>query len=89
MIGEFEGSIQKKQDMDYRHHQQNKHAQTAFAQDVKSLSTTIEEMENPFSESSSDLLVLDSRNIADSAVADTMFQIEKLALDQHETYVNE
>ena len=46
-------------------------------------------MGNPFSESSSDLLVLDSRNIADSAVADTVFQIENLSLDQYETYMNE
>ena len=89
VIGEFEGSIQKKQDMDYLHHEQNKHAQTAFARDMKSLSATVEEMGNPFSESSSDLLVLDSRNIADSAVADTVFQREKLGLDQYEMYVNE
>ena len=87
VIGEFEGSIQKKKkDMDYCHH---RHAQKAFAQDVKSLSATIEEMGNPFCESSSDLLVLDSRNIADSAVADTVFLIEKLGLDQYKTYVNE
>ena len=49
----------------------------------------MEKMGNPFSESSSDLLVLDSRNIADSAVADTVFQIEKLGLEQCETYMNE
>ena len=88
-IGEFEGSIKKMQDMDYCHHEQKKHTQTAFAQDVKSLSAAIEEMGNPFCESSSDLLVLDSRNIADSAVVDTVFQIEKLGLDKYETYVNE
>ena len=88
VIGEFEGSIKKMQDMDYRHHEQKKHMQTAFAQDVKSLSAAIEEMGNPFCESSSDLLVLDSRNIADSAVADTVFQIEKLGIDRYETYVN-
>ena len=46
-------------------------------------------MGNPFCESSSDLLVLDSRIIADSAVADTVFQIEKLGLDKYEAYVNE
>ena len=45
---------------------------------MKSLSGAIEEMGNPFSENSSDLLVLNSRNIADTAVADTVRQIEKL-----------
>ena len=53
----------------------------ACARDVKSLSTTIEEMGNPFCERSTDLLVLDSRNIIDSFVADTVLQIEKLSLD--------
>ena len=68
VIGEFEGSVQKKQGMDYCHNEQNKYAQMAFAQDVKSLSTTMEEMENPFNESSSDILLLDSRNIAHSTI---------------------
>ena len=43
-------------------------------------------MGNPFRESSGDLLVLDSRNIADSAIADTVFLIERLGLDQYKTY---
>ena len=43
----------------------------------------MEEMGNPFSESSSDLLVLDSRNIADTAVADMVRQIKKLGHDQY------
>jgi len=86
LIGEFKCSTENKQDTDWRHHEQKKHAQMAFAQDVKSLSGTIEEMGNPFSENSKDL-VLDSRNIAVAAVADTMCQIEKLGLDQYEAYM--
>jgi len=88
LIGEFEGSTENKQDTDWHHHEQKKHAQMEFSRDVKSLSGTIQEMGNPFSENSKDL-VLDSRNIADAAVADTMCQIEKLGLDQYETYVEE
>ena len=68
VIGEFKGSIQRKQDMDYRHHEQ-----TTFTRVDYFLSTTIEVTGNPFSESSSDCLVLNSRYIADSAVADTVF----------------
>ena len=89
LIGEFEGSTKKKQDKDRCHHEQKKHVQTAFARDVQALSRAIEEMGNPFCESSSDLLVLDSRNIADAAVVDTVHQIEKLGLDQYEAYVEE
>jgi hypothetical protein len=73
LIGEFEGSTKKRQDKDWRHHEQKKHAQMAFARDVKALSGTFEEMGNPFCENSSDLLVLDSRNIADGAVADMVY----------------
>ena len=47
----------------------------AFAQDVRSLSRAMEEMGNPFAEYSSDLLVLNSRNVVDTAVADTVRQI--------------
>ena len=46
----------------------------------------IEQMGNPLSETSVDLLVLNSRNIIDFAVANTMKQIEKLGLDQYVTY---
>lgn len=47
-----------------------RHAQMAFAQDVRSLSRLMEEMGNPFADYSTDLLVLDNRNVADAAVAD-------------------
>ena len=83
LIEEFACSVQKRQDTEFHHHEQKKHVQITFAQDVKSLKRTIEEMGNPFGETSVDLLVLDSRNIADSAVAGTMRHIEKLGFDQY------
>ena len=49
----------------------------------------MEYMGNPFTEESSDLLVLDSRNIADAAVADTVQQIEQIGVEQYEAYVDE
>ena len=61
----------------------------SFAQSVQALTATIEEMGNPFIESSGDLLVLDSRNIIDTAVVDTLRHIEKLGQDQYEAYVEE
>ncbi len=86
IIGEFEISTK---DKDCRHHEQRKHVQMAFARDVKALSEAIDEMGNPFSEESSDLLVIDNRNIADTAVADMVHHIEKLVCDQYQTYVEE
>ncbi len=89
LIGEFESSMTEKQDSDCRHHEQKKHTQSAFARDVKALSVAMEDMGNPFTEDSNDLLVLDSRNIADAAVADTMQQIEQIGIEQYEAYVDE
>ncbi len=40
-------------------------------------------------ESSDDLLVLDTRDVADKAVADTLYKIEKLGLEQYNTFVKE
>ena len=88
-IGEFHGLTDKRRDTDERHHEQKKCVQMAFSHDEKSLSRAIETMGNPYSENSSDLLVLDSRNIVDAAVADSVKKIEKLGLERYETYVNE
>jgi hypothetical protein len=89
LIGEFEASLEKTRQPDFRHHEQTKHVQMTFAQDVRSLTSTIEEMGNPFSENSSDLLVLDNRDLADQAVIDTLRKIEKLGQEQYDTYVTE
>ena len=44
----------------------------------------MEDMGNPFTEESSNLLVLDNRNIAGVAVADTVQQIDQIGLQQYE-----
>ena len=49
----------------------------------------MEEIGNPFAEYSSDLLVMDSRDVMSKAVADTIGQIEKLGFEQYKTYVEE
>ena len=46
-------------------------------------------MGNPFTEDSSDLLALDSRDFADPALIGTVRQIEKLGEDQYDAYVKE
>ena len=90
LVGEFEASSEKRKETDTRHHEQTKHAQKAFAQDVKALTSAIEDMGNPFCEESSvDLLVLDTRDLVDAAVIDTVKRIEKLGQDQYDTYVSE
>ncbi len=62
-IGEFETTDLERHECDSHHHEQRKHIQLASAQNVKSLTEILEDMGYPFTGDSSDLLVLDSRNI--------------------------
>ena len=54
------------------HHEQRKGVQKAFKKQVKSLSTTITEMGNPFQESTNDPLVLDTQDIMFPSVVKTV-----------------
>ena len=89
VIGEFEAATGERRKTDTRHHEQTRFAQKAFARDVKALTSVIQEMGNPFCENSTDLLVLDSRDLTDAAVIDTVRKIEELGQDQYDTYVSE
>ena len=53
-----------------RQHKQTLSAQISFFENVKSLSAVIKGMGNPFQEESADLLVLDTKNIADPSWAE-------------------
>jgi hypothetical protein len=86
---EFEATTEKKKLSDFRHHEESKYVQVAFHGDVKSLADVIEEMGNPFDDNSGDLLVLDTRDIVDTAIINTLRQIESLGKEQYETYVTE
>ena len=58
----------KKQDC--RHHEQRKGVQKAFKKQVKSLSTAITDMGNPFQESTNDIFVLDTQDLMLPSVVD-------------------
>ena len=46
----------------------------------------IEEMGNPFLEESKDLLKLDTRDIMDIAVVNSIFQAEKTGIEQYQAF---
>ena len=89
VIGEFEDSVMKKEKESSLHHEQKRHVQIAFAKDVQALTRVIQEMGNPFCETSPDLLVLDTRDVADALVANMVHKIAALGQDQYESYVKE
>ena len=74
---------------DTRHHEESNPVQGSFAEDVQSLTDIIEQMGNPFTENSSDLNILDTRDIADPAIIERVHQIEKLGTDRYELYVQD
>ena len=58
-------------------------AQVKFATEVGALVQVLEDMGNSLMEESEDLLVLDSRDVADPAIVQTVSEIEKTGQDQH------
>ena len=59
-----------------------------FLNQVKTLSNVIEEMGNPFIDESDDL-VLDSRDLADPSVVNTMRNLKKTGQEQYNIFVTE
>ncbi len=76
-------------DAGHHHHDQQPAVQVAFLKDVRALVTVFEEMGNPFLERSQDLLVIDTKDIMDAQVAETVRRIETLGEEQYTEYVTE
>ena len=72
---------------DLRHHEQMKGVQNTFRKQVNAVCCTIEEMGNPFADQTGDLFVLDTRDIADSKVVETVRTVEQLGKDQYQQFV--
>ena len=69
------------------HHEQTKADQTKFKKEVLSLCETVEEMGNPFTEQTHDLMVLNTRDIVDPSIAETVQQIEDAGKQQYNRFV--
>ena len=82
---EFEGG--KDQSEEKRHHGAQPGLQRKFVNEVMSLVTTIGEMGNPFLEDGHDLPALDTRNIMNASVVDSIINFESLGLEQHRKFV--
>lgn len=89
MVTEFETLQAHNHINDHRHHEQHPRVQTTFLKDVKSLVAVIEEMGNPFLEKSEDLMVLDTRDILDTSVGETVRKAETLGEEQYLKFVEE
>ena len=63
--------------------------QASFAQYVSFLVRVIEELGNPFEEESQDLIVLDTKEIANPAVVQTVRNAKKIGQEQFDTFTKE
>ena len=90
IIQEFEKTYSKKVSEEKRHHhEQIPGVQAAFKKDVLSLVSAIEDMGNPFEEDSTDLLVLDSKEIMDDTVVKAVREVLSIGQDQYKAFVEE
>jgi hypothetical protein len=94
LVNEFQTSVDKlkleqSKGPDIRHHEQQSFFQTRFKKHVRSLCEKIQDMGNPFLDSSGDLMDLNNRNIADEGVVETVRQIEQVGKEQFQTFVLE
>ncbi|CAE1315726.1 unnamed protein product [Acanthosepion pharaonis] len=70
------------------HHEQSPTAQKAFFEKVQWLTSVIEEMGNPFSEESTDLLSLDTKDIADPTAALLVASHLEKGKEQFQTFMD-
>ena len=73
--------------IDSRHHEATVGAHTAFFDNVKATTTVLQDMGNPFHDETSDLLSLDTKNIADSSIAQLVDTHLQKGLQQFEVFL--
>ena len=89
-IGEFQDAMEPvhkdntEEPLESKHHEENESWQKLFVKDVRSLTSSIEELGNPFEEDSKD-----TRQIADISVMETVRLAYKVGNDQFDLLVKE
>ena len=84
-----DGGAGKTTRTNFKHHEHTASTQVKFATEVGALGQVLEDMGNPFMEESEGHLVLDSRDVADPAIVQTVRDIENTGQDQYDKYMTE
>ena len=74
---------------DRHHHDQTPSVQAAFAKDVCSLASVIDDLGNPFEEESTDLLVLDTKEISDHTSVEAVRNVRRIGKEQFQALTKE
>ena len=75
--------------MNTHYHDQISSVQAAFLRDIRSLVIVIEDIGNPFEKESTDLLVLDSKEITDYVSVQTVQHVRTIGQDQFQAFARE
>ena len=90
VIQEFETSVESgDKQTGHSHHEQMPATQEKFQKQVQDIFRTIEEYGNPFCEGSQDLLVLDTHDITDVSVHETVYGVLEAGKKQYSAFVSE
>ncbi|XP_041473700.1 uncharacterized protein LOC121422610 [Lytechinus variegatus] len=73
----------------HRHHDQTPGVQVSFMKEVRALTKVFQEMGNPFLEETQDLMVLDTGDIMETTVTETVRKVESLGEEQYAKFVEE
>lgn len=88
-VNEFESAYEVRKPANTCHHEQVSSVQKAFAKDVQNLIEVIDEMGNPFREDSTDLLVLDTKEIVPKSVVEAVSTAKEKGQSMYDTYAEE
>lgn len=89
VVKEFESTFEAPKPSNIRHHEQIPGVQKAFAKDVQNLIEVINEMGNPFTEDTTDLIVLDTKDVMPERVVEAVKTAKMNGESQYATYVEE
>ena len=86
LIVEFERQFLRDTRVQETHHEECLSAQNTFNQQVTALVEAIKELGNPFLDDTSELLVLDSRDVMNEFVVETVRTVEYLGTEKYNRY---
>lgn len=87
LIDEFETRGDADPKSEGKHHDETESVQKRFLEMVENLAKVIKEMGNPFEEDSVDLIVLDSHEIMDSKVSESLRSMKSLGQTQFTNFI--
>lgn len=89
LMVEFEASLPKEGKDDSFHHEEGLATQRHFKEHVANLISVINELGNPFLHDNEELVALDTKNVLDQSVVNTVRTIHKTGKDQYAKYCKE